>query len=63
MDKLAISVPEAAKLLSISKSTAYSLCEQGILPAIRCGQKRLIVPVRALEQFLEQAREVKDAER
>ncbi len=53
MDKLAISVTEAAKLLSISKSTAYSLCEQGILPCMRVGKKRIIVPVAALHEWLQ----------
>ena len=51
--KLAISVVEAARLLSISKSTAYSLIQQGQLPAIRITAKRLIVPVKALEAWLQ----------
>jgi len=53
MEKLAVSVTEAARLLSVSKSTAYALIEQGLLPAVRVGEKRLIVPVKALEDWLE----------
>jgi len=54
VEKLAVSVVEAAKLISVSKSTAYALIEQGRLPAIRVGEKRIIVPVKSLEHWLEQ---------
>lgn len=52
MDKLAVSVTEAARLISLSKSTTYALIEQGRLPAVRVGAKRLIVPVKSLESWL-----------
>ena len=54
MEKLAVSVVEAARLISVSKSTAYALIEQGLLPAVRVGEKRLIVPVKSLQAWLEQ---------
>ena len=54
MEKLAISVVEAAKLTSLSKSTVYSLVEQGIIPAVRVGEKRIIIPVKFLQLWLEQ---------
>ncbi|MFC1902350.1 helix-turn-helix domain-containing protein [Chloroflexota bacterium] len=57
MEKLAVSVVEAARLISVSKSTAYALIEQGHLPAVRVGEKRLIVPVKALEAWLEKQSE------
>ena len=53
MEKLAVSVTEAAKLISVSKSTAYSLVEQNIIPCVRIGEKRIIVPVKALQLWLE----------
>ncbi len=53
VERLAVSVVEAARMLSLSKSTAYALIEQGILPAVRVGEKRLIVPVKALEAWLD----------
>ncbi len=52
MEKLAVSVVEAAKALGLSKSTTYSLIEQGVIPAVRVGKKRLIVPVRQLAEWL-----------
>ena len=53
MERLAVSVTEAAKALGISKSTAYSLVEQKILPCVRIGEKRIIIPVKALEEWLQ----------
>ena len=53
MEQLAVSVVEAARLLSVSKSTCYSLIEQGVIPAVRLGEKRIIVPLKALEAWLE----------
>lgn len=53
MEKLAVSVVEAAKLLSISKSLAYGLIEEKRLPALRISEKRLIVPMAALREFIE----------
>lgn len=52
MEKLAYSITECAKLLSLSKSTCYALAEQGRLPTIRITEKRLIVPAKALEEWL-----------
>ena len=52
---LVISVEECARRLSISRALAYQLCRAkppGI-PAIRLGQRRLVVPVAALEKMLE----------
>lgn len=57
MEKLAVSVSEAAKLISVSKSTCYQMCEQGRLPAIRITEKRLIIPVKALQEWLDKQSE------
>ena len=54
-DRLVMSVEEAGKKLGISRQLAYQLCRAkppGI-PAIRLGQRRLVVPVAALEKMLE----------
>ena len=53
MEKLAVSVAEAARLISVSKSTVYAMIEQGRLPVVRITAKRLIVPLKALETWLE----------
>lgn len=54
MEKLAISVVEAAKLISVSKSTMYALIEQKQIPAVHVGGKRIIIPVKALQEWLSQ---------
>ena len=50
-NQLAISIPEAAKALDISRNIGYELAKAGQLPAIRMG-KRLIVPIIALDEIL-----------
>jgi excisionase family DNA binding protein len=54
---ICISIPEAAKLLGISRNTGYEMAKMGQLPTIRCGQRRLVVPKAALMKMLEEANE------
>ena len=54
-ERLTYSIPEAARLLGLSKSTAYRAVESGDLPAIRL-RGRLLVPRALLMQMLEQNR-------
>ena len=54
VEKLAVSVVEAARLISVSKSTAYALIEQGILPCVRIGEKRIVIPLRQLQEWINQ---------
>ena len=51
---LVISVEECARKLQISRALAYQLCRANPpgIPAIRLGQRRLVVPVAALEKML-----------
>lgn len=51
-EKLVYSIAECAERLGISKSLCYEMARTGQLPVLRCGQKRLVVPVRALELWL-----------
>ncbi|HXF71946.1 MAG TPA: helix-turn-helix domain-containing protein [Actinomycetota bacterium] len=44
-------VDEAARVLGIALSTAYSACRRGDLPAFRCG-RRWLVPGAALARLL-----------
>ena len=53
-EPLCISIPEAAKLLNISRNTGYKMAWLGQLPTIRCGQRRLVVPKAALLKMLEE---------
>lgn len=45
-------LPEAAKILRISKCLAYELAHKGILPVIRLGERRMIITQSALNDFL-----------
>lgn len=51
--KLAYSVEEAAKALGIGRCLCYELVRQGRIPALRLGERRLVVPRAALERLLE----------
>lgn len=59
-ESLVYDVPTAGKLLHLSRATAYSMCAQGFLPAIRFG-KRLVIPRKALEELLQSAGKPKDS--
>jgi len=50
---LCISIPAAGRLLGISRATAYEMARLGQLPVIRCGSRRLVVPMPALRRMLE----------
>lgn len=51
--RLCLSVPEAARLLGISRGLGYELARTGKLPVIRFG-RRLLVPKAALDRMLSQ---------
>jgi excisionase family DNA binding protein len=51
---LTFSVPEAGKMLGISRNQAYECARRGELPVIRLGN-RLVVPKAALMRMLETA--------
>jgi excisionase family DNA binding protein len=55
--RLCLSVPEAAKLLGISRGLGYELAQTGKLPVIRFG-RRLLVPKAALDRLLSQCHTV-----
>lgn len=46
-----IGVPDAARLLGISRSTAYDAARRGDLPSLRLG-RRVVVPVEPLRRLL-----------
>ena len=55
-ERLCLSVPEAAKILGISRGLAYELARSGRLPALRFG-RRLLIPRAALERMLNETQE------
>ena len=52
IERLTLSVEEAAGALGISRSLAFKLVREGKLPAKRLG-RRLVVPIKQLEAALQ----------
>ncbi len=50
-----ISVEEAGKILGVSRPKAYELVNQGVIPALRLGKHKIVVPIAALDKYLENA--------
>ena len=50
--RLTCSVGEAARLLGISRSTAYACARTGQLPVLRLG-RRIVVPLAAIAELLQ----------
>jgi excisionase family DNA binding protein len=53
IERLTLTVEEAAQLLGISRGLAYEMARSGKLPVVRFG-RRLIVSKGALERMLDQ---------
>ena len=51
MDRMTVTVVEAAELLGIGRGLAYELARRGELPALRLG-RRFVIPKQALERLL-----------
>jgi excisionase family DNA binding protein len=51
MTRLTVSVPEAAKLLGLSRSSTYEAVRRGDLPSIRVGG-RVLIPIQRLESLI-----------
>jgi len=51
VEALAVSVPDAAKLLGVSKATIHDQIAEGRLPLVKIG-RRGVVPVAALRRLL-----------
>jgi excisionase family DNA binding protein len=53
-NELVMSVPEAGRILRLSRNSAYEAARRGEIPTVRIG-RLLRVPRTALEKMLEQA--------
>jgi excisionase family DNA binding protein len=51
--------PDVGQALNLSRATTYSLVKRGVIPSIRLG-KRILVPRKALEELVGQAKGVKN---
>lgn len=54
-DKAGISPQEFMAITGVSRSMTYKMLKEGQLPAIRVGERRLIIPTQAVEEMLAQA--------
>ncbi|MFC1907211.1 helix-turn-helix transcriptional regulator [Chloroflexota bacterium] len=54
MEPLAVNVVTASEMLSLSKSTVYLLIEQDAIPHVHITEKRVILPVEALRNWLKE---------
>ena len=52
-NKMTVSVEEMAVMLGISRSVAYQLIKEDGFPVIRVSERRLIIPIKSLEKWLE----------
>ena len=52
VNRLGVTVPEAAAMLGLSRNFTYQMVKQGKLPSVKLG-KRLLIPRAALEKMLE----------
>jgi excisionase family DNA binding protein len=52
VEPLLVRVEEAARILSLSRSTIYEMMDRGELPSVRCGAARRI-PLAALRAWVE----------
>lgn len=57
MDKLTYNVPEVATVLGIGRNAAYELVQREDFPAVRLGERRVVVPKKQLEAWLEKQTE------
>ena len=53
MEKLALSVPEAAELLGLNPGRLYVLSRTPSFPAFRCGA-RVVTPAEGLREWVKQ---------
>ena len=53
-ERQTLKIDEAAKILGISRNTAYDAVKSGQVPTVKIG-RRLLVPRAALERMLETA--------
>jgi excisionase family DNA binding protein len=48
-------VPEIAAMLGISRPSAYDLVSSAGFPAIRIGERRIVIPCEAFDKWLAEA--------
>ena len=52
VEKLTLTIEQASRAIGVSRATGYKLANSGELPVIRLGEKRMVVPIAALNIML-----------
>lgn len=52
LDKLALSIPEAAETISVSRATLYRLIADKVIPVVKIGHRSVVRAI-DLERYLE----------
>jgi excisionase family DNA binding protein len=55
LPRLAYTVPEAADALGVSRAHMYEVVKRGEIRSILVGQRRVVIPVDAMEEYLHRA--------
>jgi len=50
---LAVSPDEAFRRIGVSRALGYKLIKDGTIKSVRLGERRLLVPIAALEKLLD----------
>lgn len=53
--KLTVTVDEMAKMIGVNRQTAYALAKMDNFPAIRISERRIIIPIDALNKWLNES--------
>lgn len=54
-ERRTLTVPEAAKIIGVCSKTAYQMVTAGKLPVIRISDKKVVIPIAALDKWLEES--------
>ena len=54
MEKLALTPKDVGAALGIGTNAAYALCHSAGFPAIRVGQRRIVIPTEAFRRWLDE---------
>ena len=49
-----IRIPDAARLLQVSKSAAYAMAQRGVIPTVVLGPRAIRVPRAALQRWIDE---------
>ena len=52
METMVYTIKEVAVLLGISRSYAYEMVRQGVIPSIKLGEKKRVIPKKTFVEWL-----------